>query len=250
MLRSRYWSGLYSDQIKNALRHHFDDGADFEVLLRQARMAEQEPDRMSAQQSQSLQNQDKLDIIMQQLSEMNSKMQEMETKLVEFEESLTRQTKDSETCPPVPSLKSSVGSQTSTVTKSPTQFPGKCYACGQVGHKQGSSERPKTVVRNCSRSVKEDRLLVDVHGPSSAGEDAKGPDRQVKVSSAKVDNVSSSDDHDDERQQQSSSKLSGENVVGLVGPSCEVLVALEGTSCQALLETGSMVSTVTYSLSQ
>ena len=58
MLRSRYWSGLYSDQIKNALRHHFDDGADFEVLLRQARMAEQEPDRMSAQQSQSLQNQD------------------------------------------------------------------------------------------------------------------------------------------------------------------------------------------------
>ena len=153
---------------------------------------------------------------------MNSKMQEMETKLVEFEESLTRQTKYSETCPPVPSLKSSVGSQTSTVTKN----PGKCYACGQVGHRQGSSECPKTVVRNCSRSVKEDRLLVDVHGPSSAGEDAKGPDRQVKVSSAKVDNVSSSDDHDDERQQQSSSKLSGENVVGLVGPSCEVWVAL------------------------
>ena len=37
-------------------------------------------------------------------------------------------------------------------------------------------------------------------------------------------------------------------VIGLVGPSCEVTVTLEDTSCQALLDTGSMVSTVTYSL--
>ena len=84
MLRSRYWSGLYSDQIRNALRHHFDEGADFETLLRQARMAEQEPGSNMAQ-SLSVQNQDKLDTIMQQLGEMTSKMQDLENKISETE---------------------------------------------------------------------------------------------------------------------------------------------------------------------
>ena len=45
-------------------------------------------------------------------------------------------------------------------------------------------------------------------------------------------------------------KVNITGVLGLVGPSCDVLVQLEGKSCQDLLDTGSMVSTVTYSLSQ
>ena len=45
-------------------------------------------------------------------------------------------------------------------------------------------------------------------------------------------------------------KVNDTGVLGLVGPSCDVLVQLEGKSCQDLLDTGSMVSTVTYSLSQ
>ena len=48
----------------------------------------------------------------------------------------------------------------------------------------------------------------------------------------------------------SSAMVNGPGVLGLVGPSSEVVVKLEGRSCQALWDTGSMVSTVTYSLSK
>ena len=58
-----------------------------------------------------------------------------------------------------------------------------------------------------------------------------------------------SDDHDVAEELHSSSKLNKAGTLGLVGPSYEVAVTLEGRSCQALLDTGSMVSTVTYSLS-
>ena len=43
---------------------------------------------------------------------------------------------------------------------------------------------------------------------------------------------------------------SGRGVIPLVGPSSEVEVKVEGKSCQALLDTGAMVSTLTLSLCQ
>ena len=69
MLRSRYWSGIYSDRFRNALRHHFDDGADFESLLKYARIAEQEPSSAVAQQSVAGTQPDKLDQILAQLKD-------------------------------------------------------------------------------------------------------------------------------------------------------------------------------------
>ena len=42
----------------------------------------------------------------------------------------------------------------------------------------------------------------------------------------------------------------GRDVIPLVGPSSEVEVKVEGKSCQALLDTGAMVSTLTLSLCQ
>ena len=78
MLRSQYWSGLYSDQIRNALRHHFDEGIDFEALLSQARIAEQEPCMMATQQGVYSLDQDKLDTLIQQLKALVSKVQKLE----------------------------------------------------------------------------------------------------------------------------------------------------------------------------
>ena len=45
-------------------------------------------------------------------------------------------------------------------------------------------------------------------------------------------------------------RKSGHGVIPLVGPSSEVEVRVEGKSCQALLDTGAMVSTLTLSLCQ
>ena len=78
MLRSRYWTGIYSDKICNALRHNFDDGADFESLLRQARIAEQEPTSMPVQQRAVVPNTEELDEILRQLKELTCWVTELE----------------------------------------------------------------------------------------------------------------------------------------------------------------------------
>ena len=145
MLRSRYWSGLYSDQIRNALRYHFDEGADFETLLRQARISVQEPCNSTTYQSLLGQNQDKFDIIMQQLIELNSKVTELEAKMSETERPLTNQNPDSTVCAPASMTLSPVKPQPQDFeTTRPQQFPGRCYACGQTGHKRGNSECSNT----------------------------------------------------------------------------------------------------------
>ena len=146
MLRSRYWSGMYSDKIRNALRHHFDEGSDFEALLRQARILEQEPSTATVQQAVAPQGQDKLDLILKQLTELTTRVQTLELKI-----SMSEQ-------PPAVSIQkpaalSSVSNPGSsgmvpTLSQQSRQFPGRCYACGQPGHKRGSPNCPKTVSGN------------------------------------------------------------------------------------------------------
>ena len=150
MLRSRYWSGLYSDKIRNALRHHFDEGADFEALLRQARILEQEPSTATVQQAVAPQGQDKLDLIMKQLTELTTRFQTLETKLAGMEGPATSSMHESQVLPSVSNPGSSVMSNTLAPTPSQQsrQFPGWCYACGQPGHKRGSPNCPKTVSGN------------------------------------------------------------------------------------------------------
>ena len=41
-----------------------------------------------------------------------------------------------------------------------------------------------------------------------------------------------------------------DGVIGLIGPSCEVPVKVEGIECQVLLDAGAMVSSITQSLCQ
>ena len=150
MLRSRYWSGLYSDKIRNALRHHYDEGANFEALLRQARITEQEPSGATVQQAVTSQSHDKLDAILKQLTELTTRVQTLETKLAGLERPSTSSLHESQVLPSVSNPGSSGMSNTLAPTPSQQsrQFPGQCYACGQPGHKRSSPNCPKTVSGN------------------------------------------------------------------------------------------------------
>ena len=136
MLRTRYWTGTYSDKIRNALRHHFDDGADFESLLRQARIAEQEPTSMPVQQRAVVPSNDKLDEILRQLKELTCRVTELEKRCLYPSSSPVpshpRQVVNSEAVPPV------VTGPTAETER--RQFQGRCYACGLLGHRRGSPQ--------------------------------------------------------------------------------------------------------------
>ena len=150
MLHSRYWSGLYSDKIRNALRHHYDEGADFEALLRQARITEQQPSGATVQQAVTSQSLDKLDAILKQLTQLTTRVQTLETKLAGMERPSTSSMHESQVLPSVSNPGSSGMSSTLAPTPSQQscQFPGRCYACGQPGHMRGSPNCPKTVLGN------------------------------------------------------------------------------------------------------
>ena len=137
MLRSRYWSGIYSDRFRNALRHHFDDGADFESLLKYARIAEQEPSSAVAQQSVAGTQPDKLDKILAQLKDLNARVQELERKCSYGNSSVPKGVKHSVAPTSVPAVPPPVSNS--------RPFKGKCYDCGVVGHRRGSPECPGVV---------------------------------------------------------------------------------------------------------
>ena len=136
MLRTWYWTGTSSDKIRNALRHHFDDGANFESLLRQARIAEQESTSMPVQQRAVVPGNDKLDQILRQLKELTCRVTELEKRCLYPSSS------------PVPSHPSQVVNSAAVpaVVNGPSaeterrQFQGRCYACGLLGHRRGSPQ--------------------------------------------------------------------------------------------------------------
>ena len=136
MLRTRYWTGIYSDKIRNALRHHFDEGADFEFLLRQAHIAEQEPTSMSVQHRAVVPSNDKLDEILRQLKELTCRVTELEKRCLYPSSSPVpshpRQVVNSAAAPPVVT-----GPSAETERR---QFQGRCYACGLLGHRRGSPQ--------------------------------------------------------------------------------------------------------------
>ena len=136
MLRMRYWTGIYSDKIRNALYHHFDDGADFESLFRQARIAEQEPTSIPVQQRAVVPSNDKLDEILRQLKELTCRVTKLEKRCLYPSSSPVsshpRQVVNSAAVPPVVT-----GPSAET---EPRQFQGRCYAYGLLGHRRGSPQ--------------------------------------------------------------------------------------------------------------
>jgi len=75
MLRTKFWSGLVSANVKMALRHHFDSKADYNSLLSQARAAEAEFMSFNARvQSQQVQMEQKLDAILEKLTDLETRI--------------------------------------------------------------------------------------------------------------------------------------------------------------------------------
>lgn len=90
ILRSKFWTGLRSQQLRNSTRHLYDNSTDFQSLLREIRKVESEdasclrPSQKQKAQQQSTQaekEQSKEDKILSQLSELMKKMTSMEQEL-------------------------------------------------------------------------------------------------------------------------------------------------------------------------
>ena len=99
MLRSKFWTGLKSQELKNSTRHLYDSVKDFQLLLRDIRKVEQEIEsskrpvqnpKVAQQQSGQAQT-DNSDMLSKQMSELMSKMKALEQKLESQQESLQKQ---------------------------------------------------------------------------------------------------------------------------------------------------------------
>lgn len=90
MLRSKFWTGLKSQQLRNSTRHLYDSVKDFQTLLREIRKVESEDSNSSrpaskktAQQQSGQADTDQMstDTISKQLSELMTRMKLLEQRL-------------------------------------------------------------------------------------------------------------------------------------------------------------------------
>ena len=86
ILRSKFWTGLRSQQLKNSTRHLYDASTDFQSLLKEIRKVESEDascsrpaskQKTQQQSGQAEKEQSKEDKILSQLSELMGKMTSM-----------------------------------------------------------------------------------------------------------------------------------------------------------------------------
>lgn len=90
MLRSKFWTGLKSQQLKNSTRHLYDSVKDFQTLLREIRKVEQEEvsssrpvtkTKVAQQQSEQASAADGTSQLLKQMTELMSRMKTLEDKL-------------------------------------------------------------------------------------------------------------------------------------------------------------------------
>jgi hypothetical protein len=142
MLRSRFFVGLQTEGIKSKIRHQYDGGVTYHKLIVAARAAELEHgSRVKVQQESVPLDQGmgkKLDAIMAQLAKVN----EFSDRLTKIEErEKAREERASAHSPRAPY--GNRGNHNSQDTRrysggAPTRFLGKCFGCGQPGHKRDS----------------------------------------------------------------------------------------------------------------
>lgn len=89
MLRTKFWTGLKSQQLKNSTRHLFDSIKDFQVLLREIRKVDQEEasssrpntkSKSAQQQSAQMSSDNNNTKVLSQLTELMSRMKSLEQK--------------------------------------------------------------------------------------------------------------------------------------------------------------------------
>lgn len=113
MLRTKFFSGLESGNIKTSLRHRFDANASYDELLVAARVAESESakERTDVKVQQTTATDQtvgtKLDAVLKQLDSMQKRLDEMEKK-----------------------------QKSSFQPRQRKPFAGTCYKCSQQGHRQ------------------------------------------------------------------------------------------------------------------
>lgn len=90
MLRSKFWTGLKSQELKNSTRHLYDSVKDFQVLLREIRKVEQEEvsssrpptkTKVAQQQSGQASSDETNSQLLKQMTELMSRMKTLEQKL-------------------------------------------------------------------------------------------------------------------------------------------------------------------------
>ena len=94
MLRSKFWSGLRNDRIKDATRHHYEAGLSFEDLLVEARAREEEFSRGSKQEPAKVQSKgasaqagDGVGAMTTELKAVTQQLKEITTRLDRLEKS-------------------------------------------------------------------------------------------------------------------------------------------------------------------
>lgn len=99
MLRSKFWTGLKSQQLRNSTRHLYDSIKDFQMLLREIRKVEQEecssnrpvPKQKVVQQQAGQTNTDQTETntqLLKQMSELMGRMKSLEQRLETQQHSL------------------------------------------------------------------------------------------------------------------------------------------------------------------
>ena len=124
MLRTKFWSGLRDDRIKNAIRHKFDANQDFESLLRAARQVEMESSTTHVDDTFKSKPQAKVGS--QQASSMESKLDAFLKQMEEIKSEL-RDLKSNKNSP-------QYSSRSQSDTKEQLRASGSCFYCHEPGH--------------------------------------------------------------------------------------------------------------------
>lgn len=104
MLRSKFWTGLKSQVLKNSTRHLYDSIKDFSTLLREIRKVDSEESSSKPAQKQAAQQQlsgqvstdDTNSQLLKQMTELMGRMKKMEDKLEEQSKVISAEKKSSQ----------------------------------------------------------------------------------------------------------------------------------------------------------
>ena len=134
MLRTKFWSGLRDNRLREATRYHLDSGSSYVELFREVRRVEQEfLARESAKPVSKQQSVGTEDEALKRLTEIASDIKDVKGSLKSLEKRVEKLEVKSEQASSddtqVPSGSSSKSSAPFRKKKGPV-----CYRCGRVGH--------------------------------------------------------------------------------------------------------------------
>ncbi len=119
MLRTKFWSGLHSDNIRNALRHRYDAATGYDLLVRAARCIELEQTKPGGQ-VQQVSVDTKTDQVNQKLDTLFRQFKDLKQQVSNMQGSKRS------------NQNTSAGNESSDQSR---QFRGRCFKCKKFGHR-------------------------------------------------------------------------------------------------------------------